>query len=311
MQRTLILVTAVAAAALGAPPVRAQEAPVETPSEPSTTPTPTPPEPPTPAANTPVSTTPAPAAAAPSAAASPAAAGATEPLAAPKPKPPKPKKGADTAPAKPLLGLAIGTPDYGAPPGKFKPAYGVPPRSAADWKFDFHGYLNMPLRFGIGERPHPLDTQYKTVFHGPPLAADEKERFEHTGLIPQPWVQLGFSYGNSDVAATIIIAAASATNATAFFDPPAQVGINDAFVTFKPHFHKFDLAFDVGAFQTRHGAMGEYDTGRYDTPVIAAVSGVGYDAHAAIPIGNSLVFLAEDGTAGQFDRAPLGVAPAG
>jgi len=292
-QRTLLMLTVLAGAY--AAPARAQDAPV------APTPPPVAPETAAPAAPaTPApTTTPAPS----------TSASVSTPASTPRAKPKKktePKK-----PAKPALGLAIATPDIGAPPGRFRPSYGSPPRSPADWKFDFHGYLNVPLRVGIGERKNPLDTQYSTVFHGPPISADEMERFEHTGVIPQPWVQLGFSYGNSDVMATIIIGAKSASNATSYLDPPAQVGINDAFVTFTPHFKNFDLKFDVGAFANRYGSLGEYDTGRYDTPVVARVAGVGYTAHAAIPISQDLTFLAEDGTTGQFDRAPLGVAPAG
>lgn len=207
--------------------------------------------------------------------------------------------------------MAVGTPDTGPLPGRFTPAFGVTPRSANDWQFDFHGYLNVPFRVGINERENPNANQYERVLHGPPLVPDEYERFEHTGVLPEPWVQLNFSYGNANVAATIIIAARTVSNASGFFDPPRSLGINDAFLTFKPDFEGFDLEFDVGGFANRYGGMGEYDLGRYDTPLIARVGGVGETTRLRAPLAGGLTFLAEHGLMSQFDRAQLGVEPAG
>jgi hypothetical protein len=187
----------------------------------------------------------------------------------------------------------------------------VPPKSPADYRFDFHGYLTVPMRFGVGTREDASSTQYETVLHAPPLEPDEFERFEHTGVVPQPWVQLGFSYGNSRAVANVIIAARSVSNASNFFNPPTQLGINDAFLTYKFDVDGFDLEADVGGFANRYGGMGDYDTGRYDTPVIARVGGVGETLRFRIPVGEGLQFLAEHGVMGQFDRAPLGVDPAG
>jgi hypothetical protein len=211
---------------------------------------------------------------------------------------------------RPLLGLGLAAPDTGALPGRFRPSFGVAPTSAGDYKFDFHGFLVLPLRLGVNERAHPTSTQYKTVYHGPPLVPDDFDRFEHTGVVPQPWTQLGFSYGNARAVATVIIAARSVSIASGFFNPPDQLGINDAFVTFKPDFGKVNVEVDVGGFANRYGSMGDYDTGRYDTPVIARVGGVGETARIAVPL-SGVTFLAEHGVMGQFDRAPLGVEPAG
>jgi len=277
-----------------------------------------PPSAPAPAATPAPAPTPAPAA--PDATTAPAAAAAatTAPAATPDPAPaappapaPKKKKKPEPKPPKPLLGLALSTPDSSALPGRLRPSFGVQPISSSDWKFDFHGFLNVPLRIGFNTREAPLDTQYQTVMHGPPLVPDEHERFEHTGVIPEPWVQLGFSFGNSDVVANVIIAAKSVSNAQGFFNPPTQLGINDAFLTFKPGWEGADVEFDVGAFANRYGSTGEYDTGRYDTPVIARVAGVGSTARGMVPITGDLALLAELGMMGQWDRAPLGVEPAG
>jgi hypothetical protein len=212
-------------------------------------------------------------------------------------------------PAVPLLGLGVGVPDIQAPAGNFTPSYSAPV-SPGDWRFDFHAYLAVPFRVGINSRENPYETQYRTVYHAPPLVPDEYERFEHTGVMPQPWVQMNFSYGNSDVVGTIIIAAKTVQNGSGYFNPPDHIGINDAFVTFKPDLG-MNLEIDVGGFANRYGAMGEYDLGRYDTPVIARVGGVGETARARVPVAGDLWFLAEHGVMGQFDRAQLGVESAG
>jgi len=294
-------------------PAPAPAAPPAAPA-PGAAPAPTPAPEPAPASPAAPAAAPEPAAAA---APAPAAAATATPAATPAPAPaatppaPKKKKKKPEPPPKPLLGLALSTPDSSALPGRLRPSFGVKPISSSDWKFDFHGFLNVPLRIGFNQREDPLDTQYQTVMHGPPLVPDEEERFEHTGVIPEPWVQLGFSFGNSDVVANVIIAARSVSNAQGYFNPPTQLGINDAFLTFKPGWDVADVEFDVGAFANRYGTTGEYDTGRYDTPVIARVAGVGSTARGMVPVTGDLALLAELGMMGQWDRAPLGVEPAG
>ena len=211
----------------------------------------------------------------------------------------------------PLLGEGIGVPERGAPPGRLGPSFGSMSVSPGDWRFDFHGYLAVPFRMGINTRERAYYTQYTTVLHSPPLVPDDYDRFEHTGVMGHPWVQLNFSYGNSAAVATIIVAAKTVSNASGYFNPPDHLGINDAFVTFKPGLG-IDLEVDVGGFANRYGGMGEYDLGRYDTPVIARVGGVGETTRARIPIGSGkMKFLAEHGVMGQFDRAQLGVESAG
>lgn len=289
-----------AAPAPAAPAAPAAEAPAE-PAAPAPAPAPAPEPPP---AAAPPSAEPPPASPAPPL---PAPA-AEEDLLVPPPAEPAP---APVEPEKPLLGLGVGTPDTGTLPGRFRPSYGVEPVTRGDYRFDFHGYLAVPLRFGMNQRKDPYSTQYGTVLHGPPVVPGDHETFEHTGVLPEPWVQMAFSYGNPSAVATIIVAARNVSAASGFYDPPNQLGINDAFITFKPDLCGLDLSFDVGGFSDRYGAMGEYDLGRYDTPVIARVGGVGETARLSVPIGPDLVFLAEHGIMAQFDRAQLGVEPAG
>ena len=59
----------------------------------------------------------------------------------------------------------------------------------------------------------------------------------------------------------------------------------------------------MGAFASRYGSPGEYDEGRYGTPLIARFNGVGERIGFRGQLGNNLVWLAEEGLAGQSDKA--------
>ena len=211
---------------------------------------------------------------------------------------------------RPSLGLSPDAPQVGALPGGVMPSFGSLPTNVQDWRFDFHGLASLPLRAGINSRANPTPDQHKTVLHAPPAVPGDIGTFSYTGAIPEPWVQLNFSYGNPLVTMTVIVAARSVTAGAAFFDPPSQLGIDDAFLSF----HVLDRArihvkFDIGSYRNRYGTMGQYDTGRYGTPVIAAVSGTGETATASTSIGD-FALVAEQGFFGQLAKAPTGLAPA-
>jgi hypothetical protein len=292
-------------------PAPAPEAPPAEPLPPGAAPVPAPaPEPaPAPAAPPPAAPEPAPAAPAPA----PAETVPTLPPAVETPqlkKSKEPKRAGD----EPLLGISLspGVPQSSPPLGTLTPAYGEAPRNKHDFRFDLHGYVTLPLRVGLNERENPTVDQYKRVYHTPPLVPGDFEQFEYTSITPEPWVQLNFSYGNPYVIATVIVAARSATNATAFFDPPSQLGIADSFLTFRlPRFGGIDLQLDVGAFADRYGTMGEYDLGRYNTPVIARVGGVGETLRLQARLSSELALSLEHGIMGQLNKAPIGMEPAG
>ena len=56
--------------------------------------------------------------------------------------------------------------------------------------------------------------------------------------------------------------------------------------------------------------MGEYDSGRYGTPAIARIGGVGATQTGMYDVGDATL-MAEVGLMGQLNKAPLGVEPAG
>ncbi len=208
--------------------------------------------------------------------------------------------------------LAIGL-EPGAPYAAKLPTGATPSLSQSkrldDWRFDFHGYLNLPLSTGINEREQAFKNQKVLVLHTPPRIPGDLESFDYIGLLPQPYAQLNFLYGNSFVTATVIIAARSVAEASSHFNPPDQMGVHDAFLTFrlldKPN---DDISLDVGAFSNRYGIMGEYDLGRYGTPLIARLGGIGTTATARFARG-PLTYLAEAGVMGQTNKAPVGEEP--
>src|SRR5690606_7688720 len=129
----------------------------------------------------------------------------------------------------------------------------------------------------INERDDPAPGQSDTVLHAPPVVPDDLETFSHTGVVPTPYAQLNFSYGNNVVTGHVSLLARQANVASGFFDPPAQAGVNDLYLTLDPDLGVNDLVFkvNVGAFTNRYGATGEYSEGQYGTPLIARINGVG------------------------------------
>jgi hypothetical protein len=211
------------------------------------------------------------------------------------------------------LGLAPGSPQVGALPGGVQPSYGQRSTDESDYRFDYHGVLIMPLRVGLNKRAGDVGPdQSKNVIHAPPVVPDYQESFNYTTVVPNPYAQLAFSYGNNIVTGTAVIVARTASTATSFFQPPLQSGLTDAFVTFHvPQLAKNTvLEANVGAFSNAYGAMGEYDLGRYGTPLMGRTNGVGENIVARFNFGDFTLGI-EQGIQTQLDKAPVGLAPEG
>jgi hypothetical protein len=211
------------------------------------------------------------------------------------------------------LGLAPGTPQVGALPGGLTPAYGQPAADEREWRFDFHGFFTLPLRAGLNTRAGSVTTdQHAGVLHAPPVVPDYRDSFVYTSVVPQPYIQLTFSYGNSLVTGNVNILSRTATTAASFFNPPEQSGISDAFLDIHlPELVKnTHLEVFVGAFTNRYGIMGEYDEGKYGTPIVARTNGVGESIIAKWGLGNTVIEL-EQGFQGQLDKFPTDTLPAG
>jgi hypothetical protein len=219
----------------------------------------------------------------------------------------EPKK--DKGPELPRLGLDPAEPQVRSAPPAIP--FGIPPATSKEYVFDFHGYMLLPLRMGIAERENPAEGQAKTVLHTPPLIPQNYRRFEYTAVVPDPWVQLNFTYGNSVVAGTVILAATTASEADAVYDPVQQLGVSSAYLTFnltEPIGTYFQGR--VGALSNRYGAMGAFDSGRYATPLIARVNSIGETITAGFDFGKNMLVL-EQGIGGQLGRRPAGLVTSG
>lgn len=214
------------------------------------------------------------------------------------------------APAAAQMGLEPGTPQAGSLPGGVSP--GVASQSADDWRFDFHGYFNMPFWVGFGERENPGPGQSSTTWHAPPVVPGEEGSFADTNVLRDPWTQLNFSYGTSVVRGTVIIAASTASSAQGFFNPPDHIGIQDAFLTLDlPASEQQKYKVFAGVFSNRYGTMGEFDEGFYSTPVVAQLDGAGVTGSARWQLGSDFDLMAEGGVLGNIDKPVLGTIPEG
>jgi hypothetical protein len=218
-----------------------------------------------------------------------------------------------TLPFDPAISMDPSLPQVGALPGGVTPAFGQKSLSEDEWRFDFHGFLTAPLNAGIGTRvnpidpstgmPFPLNGQSKTVFHTPPIVPDDLETFSHTGVVPTTYAQLNFSEGNSVITGMVSIVARQANASTTFLEPSAQLGVTDVFLNITPPTGtRAHLQLLIGAFTSRFGATGEYDEGRYGTPLIARISGVGEQATLRLGLGGAQLILTE-GIHGQSNKA--------
>ncbi len=209
----------------------------------------------------------------------------------------------------PRLGLDPGEPQAPSPTPALP--FGVQPAQSREYVLDFHGYLLLPAQVGFHERPNPTPTQSGLVLHAPPLVPQDLHDFSYTGVVPNPWLQLNFIYGNSTVSATVVLAGTSAIDAAGYYDPTAQMGVNDAFLTVNlTRKVGFPLQVNVGAYTGRYGAMGMYDAGRYGTPLIAQTNSIGEEIVGAYKAGE-LTLLVDQGLGGQLGRPPVGLVPAG
>jgi hypothetical protein len=215
---------------------------------------------------------------------------------------------AQTSPL-PRLGMDPGEPQVrSAPPSV---PFGIAPTSQ-QFVLDFHGYLLLPLRMGVLERKNPGPGQSDTALHSPPLIPQNLRRFQYTGAIPDTWAQLNFTYGNSVIAGTVILAARALTDATGLFNPTEQLGANDAFLTLNlSEPAGLPLQVRVGAMTGRYGNMGPYDSGRYGTPLIARTNSIGESITAGFKLGPDFTLAVEQGFGGQLGRPPRGLVPAG
>src|SRR5262245_35224387 len=113
------------------------------------------------------------------------------------------EKAKEEKPDLPRLGLDLAEPQLrSAPPAD---PFVISQATYKKYVLDCLGYLLIPMNLGIHEREDPGEGQSNFVLHSPPLIPQDYGDFEYTAVIPDPWVQLNFTYGNSVVAGTVIL----------------------------------------------------------------------------------------------------------
>jgi hypothetical protein len=188
---------------------------------------------------------------------------------------------------------------------------GIAPSISKENVLDFHGYMLLPLRIGVLKRADPNPGQTSTAIHAPPVIPQDFRSFEYTAVVPDPWVQLNFTYGNQVVAGTVVLSAETLQDADGIYNPPQQLGVNDAFIAVNlSEPAGVPLEIKVGALTGRYGAMSAYDAGRYATPLIARTNLIGETITAAFDF-DDLSLVIEQGLGGQIGSPPEGLVPAG
>jgi hypothetical protein len=184
------------------------------------------------------------------------------------------------------------------------------PAKSKAFVLDFHGYLLLPLTLGLNTRDNPAPGQDETVLHNPPLIPNNSRSFSHTGVVPTPYGQLNFTYGNSLLAATLILAAENFTDATGLYNPVEQLGARDAFLSLNLS-QQVGTPFEVrvGAYTGRYGVMGSYDLGRYSTPLIARTNTIGETATLALGLSDDVQLVLEEGLGGQLGKPNVNTVP--
>jgi hypothetical protein len=172
------------------------------------------------------------------------------------------------------------------------------------WRFRFHGYLSAPLTVGLGKVEEPAPGQSSIALHTPAQTADTWGSFAFSNVVPAPWVQLNFSYGNERITGTVIVAAYTISGASPWHNVAGQMGINRAFLTLDPpQVGRFRFVAHAGAFGNTYGHMAVYDNGRYETPVMASTNGIGETITAEYR-GDAVQLQLEQGFQGHLDLAP-------
>jgi hypothetical protein len=192
-------------------------------------------------------------------------------------------------------------------------------------RVDFHGYMQVPARMGIGSRPNAGPDQSSTTLHGDPvLPGSSFGWFDQTPTLPWPWAQVNFVVGNDVVQATAILGAwnfSESMTASTYFQNPAQVWFAQAFLTYTPKIQSpIGVKVVAGAYPERYGPMAQYNTGciwqtavcstgAYPTPFIGYVRGIGTTATVTFPFEYDLDLTVEAGFKGDINHPPTDLAP--
>jgi hypothetical protein len=182
--------------------------------------------------------------------------------------------------------------------------------SEKDWGFKFKGFMRAPMRLGISRSVPTRNTSPDVhandlQFHAPPVTPDSNyTRWAYTNISPGPWAELLFQYGNQRVMMTTSIASYNITTG-GWRELQDQLGIDRAFITLKfPEAlgNIGGMAWDVGIFSNRYGAMGKYDAGEYETYLIGRTRLAGVTATADMEVSDDVKLIFEGGVGSKIDQ---------
>jgi hypothetical protein len=235
--------------------------------------------------------------------------------AAAQPEPADEKKAAGYIPGYrriPSVGLSPHAPqNVPGLPGIVTPSFGARV-SGSEFQFEFHGYLATSFRMGLGERDTAIEGQKKTTLHADPIVPGGAYGWlDQINVVPGPWSQLTFTYGNDTVRGTAIIGAWSlgrAQDATGYAQTESQIWFNDAFLTYTPKVSPFGLAITAGVYQDQYGQMAQYSNGQYGVPLMGNIRGMGFKTALQVPLEGAVDVTVEGGFKGGLSRVPVGIA---
>lgn len=182
--------------------------------------------------------------------------------------------------------------------------------SEKDWGFKFKGFMRAPMRVGISRSVPPGNTspdvhQNDLQFHAIPVTPDGNyTRWMYTNISPGPWAEMLFQYGNQRVMMTTSIASYNITSG-GWRELQDQLGIDRAFITLKfPEAlgNLGGMAWDVGIFSNRYGAMGKYDAGQYETYIMGRTRLAGVTATADMEVSDDVKLIFEGGVGAKVDQ---------
>ena len=195
-------------------------------------------------------------------------------------------------------------------PAASLPPTGRKPADEQDYRFDFHGFLTMPLRVGLNKRAGAVTTEQKEP--GAPRAAGRAglSRFVrlHRRRAASPtrsWrSRTATPWSPAPRSSRRAPPAPPPASSTRRCSPASPMRSSPSTCRTWPRART--SAINVGAFSNRYGTMGEYDEGHYGTPIIGRTNGVGENVVARFALGD-LVLAAEQGFQGQLDKPPVGL----
>ncbi len=152
-------------------------------------------------------------------------------------------------------------------------------------------------------RQSALTTPRSSPSTSPSFRDDQYASYQFTGHNKKEWAEMFFSVGNGTVSGNVAVQAFRFTDA-AWQDGIAQFGIGQGWVEINHDLGFENLKFNakVGSHWNRYGMAGVYDSGEFDTYLVARTHVIGGTARADLDLGATSVGF--EGGVGVNDTNP-------